>query len=99
MSIRRGKVPAASVHPAEATDRVGPLRVHPSETTPQQAARFIPKLAELDHASDKHLRELRVLLAHCATVHTAATYFMQEHAWDFLGVYYDAIDRFAHAFM
>ena len=45
------------------------------------------------------LGELRTLLAQCASVQAVATYMMQAEEWDFLGVYFDAIDRFAHAFM
>lgn len=52
-----------------------------------------------DPPSDEKLNELRILLAHCASVQSAATYMMQAEEWDFLGVYFDAIDRFAHAFM
>jgi len=32
-------------------------------------------------------------------LHAATTHLMQTQDWDFLGVYYDAIDRFGHAFM
>jgi tetratricopeptide (TPR) repeat protein len=57
--------------------------------------------AATDPASEERnkINELRALLAQCATVHTAATWILKEHASDFVGVYYDAIDRFAHAFM
>jgi tetratricopeptide (TPR) repeat protein len=50
-------------------------------------------------AAREKVNELRSLLAQCATVHSAATWILKEHSGDFLGVYYDAIDRFAHAFM
>lgn len=90
---------AGSVHPAELLEEACKLRVHPAATTPQQVAPFIPKLAELDPQKDENLHQLRILLAHCATVHAVTTWLMDEQEWDFLGVYYDAIDRFAHAFM
>ena len=32
-------------------------------------------------------------------MHAAATHLMQTREWDFLGVYYDTIDRVGHAFM
>jgi len=88
-----------SVHPAELLEELCKLRVHPAATTPMQVAPFIPKLAELDPQKDANLNQLRILLAHCATVHTATTWLMQEREWDFLGVYYDAIDRLSHTFM
>jgi len=88
-----------SVHPADLLDELAALRVHPAATTPQQVAAFIPKLHELNPESDKKLHELRILLAHAATVQSATTALMQSEEWDFLGVYFDAVDRFAHAFM
>ncbi len=92
-------VPAGSVHPQEVLEPLSELRVHPADTAPAQVLPFIPQLAELDHARDANLHQLRVLLAQCGTTHAAATWLMQNRPWDFLGVYYDTIDRFAHAFM
>jgi len=91
-------VPQA-VHPTELLEEISALRVHPAQTTPAQVAPFIPKLAEFDALHDQKVQELRVLLAECATTQAAATWIMQTQAWDFLAVYYEAIDRFAHAFM
>ncbi len=88
-----------SVHPADLLEEACKLRVHPAATTPMQVAPFIPKLAELDPQKDQNLHQLRILLSHCASVHAVTTWLMAEREWDFLGVYYDAIDRFAHAFM
>ncbi len=92
-------LPSGSIHPQELADDLAAMRVHPAHTTAEQIAPFIIKLSELDPAKDKPLQELRGLLAHCATVHAATTYLMQERDWDFFGIYYDAIDRFAHSFM
>ncbi len=91
--------PEHSVHPASMLEELCKLRIHPAATTPQQVAPFIPKLHELDPQKDKNLHQLRILLSQCATIQAAATYLMEEQPWDFLGVYFDAIDRFAHAFM
>ncbi len=92
-------VPAHSVHPGELADELRECRVHPANTTPMQTLPFIPKLAELDHAKDSNLHQLRMLLATCATTHSVATWLMHTQDWDFMGVYYDTIDRFAHTFM
>lgn len=92
-------VPASAVHPESLVEQLRDCRVHPAATTPIQVLPFIPKLAELDHAKDANLSQLRILLATCATVHSVATWLMHTQEWDFLGVYYDTIDRFAHAFM
>jgi len=88
-----------SVHPEDLLESLCDYRVHPAETTPQQVQPFIPKLAELDHAKDENLHQLRILLASCATTHAVTTWLMENREWDFLGVYYDTVDRFAHAFM
>lgn len=90
---------AGSVHPETLLDELCALRVHPAHTTPQQLLPFIPLLGELDPEKDENLQHLRMLLAHCASVHAAATHLMQTREWDFLGVYYDTIDRVGHAFM
>ncbi len=88
-----------SVHPAELLEAACKLRVHPAQTTPMQVAPFIPKLAEFDAVKEPKVQELRILLAECATTHAVATWLMQTQPWDFLGIYYEALDRFAHAFM
>jgi len=88
-----------SVHPPELLEEACKFRVHPAQTTPMQVAPFIPRLAEFDALKDPKVQELRVLLAQCATTHAVATWLMQTQPWDFLAIYYEAIDRFAHAFM
>jgi tetratricopeptide (TPR) repeat protein len=88
-----------SVHPEALLDELCALRLHPAHTTPQQILPFIPMLPEIDPREDESLQTFRMLLAQCATLHAATTHLMQTQEWDFLGVYYDAIDRFGHAFM
>ncbi len=92
-------VPANAVHPAELVDKLRDCRVHPAATTPMQVLPFIPKLRQLNHTQDSNLHQLRMLLASCATTHSVATWLMHTQQWDFMAVYYDTIDRFAHAFM
>ncbi len=92
-------VPANAVHPVELVEELRDCRVHPAATTPMQVLPFIPKLTELDHGKDSNLHQLRLLLANCATTHSVATWLMHTQQWDLMAVYYDTIDRFAHAFM
>lgn len=95
-----GWTPAkGSVHPADDLEPLAETRVHPMMIGVDQVREFVPGATDEDCLKDPRLRELRVLLAHCATVHNAATAYIGERRWDFLGVYYDAIDRMAHAFM
>lgn len=88
-----------SVWPEEDLAPLAATRVHPQMITHEQVLEFIPGAAGDESAGWEKVRELRVLLAHCATVHNAATACLADRDWDFCGVYYDAIDRFAHAFM
>lgn len=88
-----------SVHPAEHLDALASIRLHPSRTSREQVAAFVQDLHAVEGRDLDRCAELRSLLAHCSTVHAAATALMQDEDWEFLGVYYDAIDRFAHAFM
>jgi predicted AlkP superfamily phosphohydrolase/phosphomutase/tetratricopeptide (TPR) repeat protein len=88
-----------SVYPESYHQELSDLRVHPSLTTPEQIAPFVPTVRDLDPKRDEPLRMVRTLLAGCATVHVAATHMMQQEDWDFCGLYYDSIDRFGHAFM
>jgi tetratricopeptide (TPR) repeat protein len=88
-----------SVWPAEDLEPLAGTRVHPQMISHEQILAFVPGATDPDSASWEKIRELRSLLAHCATVHNSATAYIAEREWDFLGIYYDAIDRFAHAFM
>ena len=88
-----------SVWPEDDLEPLSGVRVHPQMITQEQVLEFIPEATDAESANWQKVRELRALLAHCATVHNAATAFLDDRDWDFLGIYYDAIDRFAHAFM
>jgi tetratricopeptide (TPR) repeat protein len=92
------KVPH-SVWPEEDLDPLASVRVHPQMISQDQVIEFIPDATSEESARWEKVRELRMLLAHCASVHNAATAYINHREWDFLGIYYDAIDRFAHAFM
>jgi tetratricopeptide (TPR) repeat protein len=91
-------VPGA-VHPADQLEAASRLRVHPALTTQDHLRPFIPRIDDLDPIRDKPVHELRVLLAECATVQRVTTWLMQSRPWEFLGVYFDTIDRLAHVFM
>lgn len=88
-----------SVWPEDDLEPLAKVRVHPAMISREMVAEFIPKATDDESARWPKVAELRGLLAHCATVHNAATAYMDAEDWDFCGIYYDAIDRFAHAFM
>ena len=90
---------ANSVWPDDDLEALAAVRVHPGMIDQAMVREFIPMAGDPESAKWPKVSELRVLLAHCASIHNAATAYIAERPWDFLGIYYDAIDRFAHAFM
>jgi predicted AlkP superfamily phosphohydrolase/phosphomutase/Tfp pilus assembly protein PilF len=90
---------ANSVWPADDLDPLAETRVHPAMINREMVGEFIPAALEEKSEVWPKVAELRTLLAHSTTVHNAATAYIAERDWDFMGIYYDAIDRFAHSFM
>lgn len=88
-----------TVHPAEKQDFYAKLRIHPNELTAAHILPFIPDAKKIDQEKDKRMQMLTKIIADCSTVHAAATYILEHEEWDFMGVYYDAIDHFCHGFM
>lgn len=88
-----------TVHPAEKSDIFKKMRIHPSELTAAHILPFIPDADKIDQEKDKRLGMLTKIIADCSTIHSAATYILEHEEWDFLAVYYDAIDHFCHGFM
>ncbi len=92
-------LPASTVHPQELTGTLAGLRVHPDVLTPDLVERFIPHAREIDQDRDKRLAALLRTLAECMSIHSAATWLLDNRPWDFFAVYYEAIDHFCHGFM
>ena len=93
------QMPAGVVHPARLREKLAELRFHPGELLPEHILPFVPKAAEIDQSKDKRLNMLAKTLAECITINSAATALIQNEPWDFMGVYFDAIDHFSHLFM
>lgn len=87
------------VYPAEKTELFSKLRVHPNEITSAHIYPFVPDFEKVDQVNDKRLHQIAAFIAESASIHSAATYIMENEPWDFLAVYFDAIDHFCHAFM
>jgi len=87
------------VHPESRREELGELRVHPAELTEEVIKLFIPNAAKIDQQKDGRLTMFAKLFAEMAGVHNAATHVIEQNDWDFMGVYYDSIDHFGHAFM
>jgi tetratricopeptide (TPR) repeat protein len=90
---------SGSVHPPEIAQTLAELRFHPVELLPAMVEPFIPKAAEIDQDKDKRLASLMKILCECVSIHSAATWLIENQPWDFFAVYFDAIDHFCHGFM
>jgi tetratricopeptide (TPR) repeat protein len=95
-----------AVHPAELAETLAALRIHPGELTSAHILPFVPRAAEIEQLEEaargrenKRLGSVGKIIAEAATVHAAATWVMEHEPWDFMAVYYDAIDHFGHGFM
>jgi hypothetical protein len=88
-----------TVHPDRLIEPLKELRIHPQEIDEEQLLLFVPNAAEVDQTKDKRLYSLAKTIAECSSIHGAATGIMQLEPWDFMGIYYDAIDHFGHGFM
>jgi hypothetical protein len=76
--------------------------VHPLEIDAAHLQPFIPRGAEIDQSSKPEQRRLNALrkhLAECGSVHAIATWLMENEPWDFMAVYYNALDIIGHYFM
>jgi predicted AlkP superfamily phosphohydrolase/phosphomutase/tetratricopeptide (TPR) repeat protein len=90
---------ANAVHPPELAGTLADLRMHPDLLTPEMVEPFIPLAKEIDQDKDKRLAGFMRTLSECVSMHSAATWLLDNQPWDFFTVYYDAIDHFCHGFM
>ena len=92
-------LPPGAVHPVSLRETFAALRMHPAEVTEAAILPFIPLAAQIDQEKDKGLESFAKILAETCSIHNAATWILQNEPWDFLAVYYNAIDHFCHGFM
>jgi predicted AlkP superfamily phosphohydrolase/phosphomutase/tetratricopeptide (TPR) repeat protein len=88
-----------AVHPPELHDTLAELRLHPQEIVGPMLTPFLPRLDKVDRENDRRPSMLAKTLAECVSIHSAATWLIENRPWDFFAVYYDAIDHFCHGFM
>ncbi|MBE7211100.1 MAG: alkaline phosphatase family protein [Gluconacetobacter diazotrophicus] len=100
MEPREGRRPldARAVHPPDLLEIAESLRVSLDEISVEQMLPFFPDRLPTDPA-DTRPRMLARLLAEAATVQNAATYLAEGDDWDFLTVYFNAIDHAGHGFI
>jgi predicted AlkP superfamily phosphohydrolase/phosphomutase/tetratricopeptide (TPR) repeat protein len=88
-----------TVHPPELADTLAELRLHREEVAGEMAEFFVPRAREIDQKKDRRLSGLASTISECVSIHSAATWLIENQEWDFFAVYYDAIDHFCHGFM
>lgn len=91
-----------SVHPEPLAQKLAEFRVHPIEITGDHLQPLIPLGKDIDQtlkAEQKRLNALRKHMAECASVHAIATWLMENEPWDFMAIYYNALDIISHYFM
>lgn len=92
-------MPESAVHPPEMADRIARARVHPASVLPSELAKYIHNFKQISPGADKRPALLARALAKAHSVHAAAAAILKSGDWDFLGVYYEAIDVIGHDFM
>lgn len=86
--------------PDHLAQEMNELRVHPAEITGDILRAFVPHAHEVDQEKDRRLHLLAGKLAEAYSVQSAATYLMEtDPDWDFMAVYFRAVDEISHLFM
>jgi predicted AlkP superfamily phosphohydrolase/phosphomutase len=93
--------PPGTYWPPELAETMDDMRVSPHEIDPDEVIRlFVPNAPEVDQTKDKRLWMLAQKLAEAFSTHNAATHLMEaDPEWDFMAVYYRAVDEISHQFM
>ena len=87
------------IHPAELTQELEQVRIHPAHIAAEFLLPFVPNIAKIDQMTDSRLSSVIRVLSECTSIHGAATHLLETQEWDFAAIYYDAIDHFSHGFM
>jgi len=88
-----------TVHPASMAETLAQKRKRASELDGSCIVRFLPNARNIDEEKDSRPKILATTIADCANIHSASMYLINNEPWDFMVVYYDAIDHFGHGFM
>lgn len=93
-------LPKGSVHPEEMESVFSELRIHPTELTYAHILPFIPKAGKINQEKDKSIHKLAKNLSEASSLHNCLTYLLEtDKDWDFMAVYYEAMDMISHGFM
>ena len=92
-------LPKGTVHPENLSEFFGNLKIFPEELTQAHLYPFVPNADKVDQKNDRRLSSIAKITSEASTIHAAATWIMENEDWDFMAVYYDAIDHYGHGFM
>lgn len=92
-------LPPQTITPKKFYKPLRDCRVHPNEFSAEQLLPFIPSFQNATEEQRKKFNILLKDLAECLSIHSAATYLTENSEWDFMAVYYNAIDHISHVFM
>jgi predicted AlkP superfamily phosphohydrolase/phosphomutase/tetratricopeptide (TPR) repeat protein len=92
-------MPNGTVHPPEKAETFAKLRMHPNQLTGDHLKPFIPDFDAIDQRKDRRPFSVAKTISECTSIHRAAVHILENEEWDFMAVYYDAIDHFCHGFM
>jgi tetratricopeptide (TPR) repeat protein len=88
-----------TVYPEAHAPVLESLRLRPADIDRETLRLFVPDLESIDRSKPNRLGMLASVLAECFSTHAAATWLMENSAWDCMAVYYIGIDHFSHGFM
>ncbi len=93
--------PVGTYWPKDLGRDLDELRLAPFEIDADEILRLlVPELHQIDQRRDKRLWHLAERLAEAYSVQAAATWLMENRPdWDFMAVYFRAIDEICHEFM
>jgi tetratricopeptide (TPR) repeat protein len=91
--------PPGTFWPESLAEKLSPLRVGPQDLEGDVMRMFVKDPDKIDQEKDRRLFILAEKLAEAFSVQAAATWLMENEAWDLTMVYFRAIDEICHLFM
>lgn len=91
--------PGGTIWPESNARALNDMRVSPEDLEADTVGLFVPRWAEVDQANDHRLSHLRIHMAEAFSIQAAACWTLENTEWDFVAVYYRAIDELSHHFM
>jgi tetratricopeptide (TPR) repeat protein len=88
-----------AVTPPDAESALTELRLQPGDLDGDDLLPFVPRLTEIDQGADRRLVPLAVALAETVTIHAAATWAIENRAWDFTAVRYPLLGDVSRHYM